>query len=186
MWRTRRSAATTRIGLTPSTPIRRSAPNCGTRPVSIPTSILMSLIAITMAGFSLNVITMSALVLGVGMMVDNSIVVLESCFRATAEQEDKGALGYFSAALHGTGIVINSIIGSTITTCVVFLPLAFLNGMTGQMFKPLGFTIVFCMSASLLSAMTVVPLCYLFCTFIIRTCGKMSSICILYGLFLQN
>ena len=129
---------------------------------SIPTSILMSLIAITMAGFSLNVITMSALVLGVGMMVDNSIVVLESCFRATAEQEDKGALGYFSAALHGTGIVINSIIGSTITTCVVFLPLAFLNGMTGQMFKPLGFTIVFCMSASLLSAMTVVPLCYLF------------------------
>lgn len=112
---------------------------------SIPTSILMSLIAITMAGFSLNVITMSALVLGVGMMVDNSIVVLESCFRATAEQEDKGALGYFSAALHGTGIVINSIIGSTITTCVVFLPLAFLNGMTGQMFKPLGFTIVFCM-----------------------------------------
>ena len=76
----------------------------------------MSLIAITMAGFSLNVITMSALVLGVGMMVDNSIVVLESCFRATAEQEDKGALGYFSAALHGTGqkIVINSIIGSTI------------------------------------------------------------------------
>ena len=96
------------------------------------------------------------------MMVDNSIVVLESCFRATAEQEDKGALGYFSAALHGTGIVINSIIGSTITTCVVFLRWHFLNGMTGQMFKPLGFTIVFCMSASLLSAMTVVPLCYLF------------------------
>ena len=66
---------------------------------SIPTSILMSLIAITMAGFSLNVITMSALVLGVGMMVDNSIVVLESCFRATAEQEDKGGAGlFFSSA----------------------------------------------------------------------------------------
>ncbi|MFR3283987.1 MAG: efflux RND transporter permease subunit [Clostridium fessum] len=62
---------------------------------SIPTSILMSLIAITMAGFSLNVITMSALVLGVGMMVDNSIVVLESCFRATAEQEDKGRWAIF-------------------------------------------------------------------------------------------
>ncbi len=129
---------------------------------SIPTSILLSLIAITSVGFSLNVITMSALVLGVGMMVDNSIVVLESCFRATANQEDKGALGYFSAALNGTGVVINSIIGSTITTCVVFLPLAFLEGMTGQMFKPLGFTVVFCMLASLLSAMTIVPLCYLF------------------------
>lgn len=56
---------------------------------SIPTSILMSLIAITMAGFSLNVITMSALVLGVGMMVDNSIVVLESCFRAMDKMDEK-------------------------------------------------------------------------------------------------
>ena len=129
---------------------------------SIPTSILLALIAITSAGFSLNVITMSALVLGVGMMVDNSIVVLESCFRAMAEGEDKGILGYAKAALSGTGIVANSIIGSTITTCVVFLPLAAISGMTGQMFKPLGFTVVFCMLASLLSAMTVVPLCYLF------------------------
>ena len=129
---------------------------------SIPTSILLSLIAITSAGFSLNVITMSALVLGVGMMVDNSIVVLESCFRAIEQQEDKGLVGYYRAALHGTGIVINSIIGSTITTCVVFLPLAMLDGMTGQMFQPLGYTVVFCMLASLLSAMTVVPLCYLF------------------------
>ena len=64
------------------------------------------------------------------------------------------------AALEGSGIVLQSIIGSTVTTCVVFLPLAFLQGMVGQMFKPLGFTIVFCMLASLLSAMTVVPLCY--------------------------
>ena len=129
---------------------------------SIPTSILLALIAITAAGFSLNVITMSALVLGVGMMVDNSIVVLESCFRATADSRDKGILGYSKAALDGTGIVVNSIIGSTVTTCVVFLPLAALNGMTGQMFKPLGYTVVFCMAASLLSAMTIVPLCYLF------------------------
>ena len=129
---------------------------------SIPTSILLALIAITSVGFSLNVITMSALVLGVGMMVDNSIVVLESCFRAMDEQEDKGLVGYYKAALHGTGIVTNSIVGSTVTTCVVFLPLAALDGMTGQMFKPLGYTVVFCMLASLLSAMTVVPLCYLF------------------------
>ena len=128
---------------------------------SIPTSILLSLILMTSMGFSLNVITMSALVLGVGMMVDNSIVVLESCFRATQASEDKGMLGYAKCALEGTGIVIQSIIGSTITTCVVFIPLMFLQGMTGQMFKPLGYTIVFCMTASLFSAMTVVPLCYL-------------------------
>ena len=54
-----------------------------------------------------------------------------------------------------------SVIGSTLTTCVVFLPLAMLGGMTGMMFRPLGFTIVFCMTASLISAITVVPLCYM-------------------------
>ena len=128
---------------------------------SIPTSILLSLILMTRAGFTLNVITMSGLVLGVGMMVDNSIVVLESCFRAMNDQEDRGALGYAKAALSGTNIVVQSIIGSTITTCVVFIPLVFLNGMTGQMFGSMGYTIVFCMSASLLSAMSVVPLAYM-------------------------
>ena len=125
---------------------------------SIPVSILSSLILMQVMGFSLNVITLSALVLGVGMMVDNSTVVLESCFRAT----DKTGFREFSqAALDGTGVVYQSVIGSTLTTCVVFLPLAMLGGMTGQMFKPLGFTIVFCMTASLISAITVVPLCYM-------------------------
>lgn len=128
---------------------------------SIPTSILMTLILMTRFGFSLNVITMSGLVLGVGMMVDNSIVVLESCFRALEGSEKKGALEYAKAALSGTNIVVQSIIGSTITTCVVFIPLVFLQGMTGQMFGALGYTIVISMCASLISAMSVVPLCYM-------------------------
>lgn len=126
---------------------------------SIPISILVALILIQAMGFTLNVITLSSLVLGVGMMVDNSIVVLESCFRST---RGKGIVGYREAALEGSGIVIQSIIGGTATTCVVFLPLAMLEGMTGQMFKPLGFTIIFCLTASLISAMTIVPLCYCF------------------------
>lgn len=124
---------------------------------SIPLSILAALILMQAMGFTLNVITLSSLVLGVGMMVDNSIVVLESCFRST---KGKGIVGYREAALEGSRIVIQSIIGSTVTTCVVFLPLALITGMSGQMFKPLGFTIIFCMVASLISAMTVVPLCY--------------------------
>ena len=128
---------------------------------SIPTSILMSLIVMTRAGFTLNIITMSGLVLGVGMMVDNSIVVLESCFRAMDKQQDKGALGYAKAALEGTNIVVASIVGSTVTTCVVFIPLVFLNGMSDQMFGAMGYTIVFCMCASLLSAIAIVPLCYM-------------------------
>ncbi len=142
---------------------------------SIPVSIFVALIMMNRLGFSLNVITMGALVLGVGMMVDNSIVVLESCFRSITSIPDdeydsgyidaanKGSLlsrSYKSAAIDGTKTVMMSILGSTATTCVVFLPLAFLEGMTGQMFKPLGFTIVFCMLASFLSAVTIVPLCY--------------------------
>ncbi|MGN0371918.1 MAG: efflux RND transporter permease subunit [Enterocloster sp.] len=127
---------------------------------SIPVSILAALILMSLMDFSLNVITMSALTLGVGMMVDNSIVVLESCFRVTASRRG-GFVEYMENALEGTNIVAASILGGTATTCVVFIPLAFLEGMTGQLFKPLGFTIVFCMVASLVSAITVVPLCYM-------------------------
>lgn len=127
---------------------------------SIPISILAAFILMNLMGFSLNIITMSALTLGVGMMVDNSIVVLESCFRATAEKR-AGLLEYMSDALEGTRVVGASVLGGTATTCVVFIPLAFLEGMTGQLFKPLGFTIVFCLTASLISAVTVVPLCYM-------------------------
>ncbi|MCQ4727507.1 efflux RND transporter permease subunit, partial [Anaerotignum faecicola] len=124
---------------------------------SIPVSILAALILMSVMGFSLNVVTMGSLVLGVGMMVDNSIVVLESCFRS---HKGQGFREYMEAALEGTGKVIQSIFGGTVTTCVVFIPLALLKGMSGQMFAPLGFTIVFCMAASLISAMTIVPLCY--------------------------
>ncbi|MFR5294439.1 MAG: efflux RND transporter permease subunit [Clostridium sp.] len=106
---------------------------------SIPTSILVSLILMTRVGFTLNVITMSALVLGVGMMVDNSIVVLESCFRAMDKMDGQGFVGYAKASLEGTNTCgAMSIFGSTVTTCVVFIPLVFLNGMSGQMFSTTG------------------------------------------------
>ena len=122
---------------------------------SIPVSILVALIMMSAMGFSMNIITMSAIVLGVGMMVDDSIVVLESCFRSHMDDD------YESSAIEGTRTVLQSIMGGTFTKCVVFIPLAFLAGMTGQLFKPLGFTIIFCMLASLISAMTIVPLCYI-------------------------
>lgn len=124
---------------------------------SIPISILAALILMSAMGFSLNVITLSSLVLGVGMMVDNSITVLESCFRS---RKGDGFVETRKAAIEGTGVVLQSIIGGTATTCVVFIPLALLEGMSGQLFKPLGFTIIFCMVASLISAVTIVPLCY--------------------------
>ncbi|MDO4327912.1 MAG: efflux RND transporter permease subunit [Lachnospiraceae bacterium] len=127
---------------------------------SIPVSILFCLICMNAMGLTLNVITMCALTLGVGMMVDNSIVVMESCFRATASRES-GFVEYMRDALEGTNIVAASVLASTVTTCVVFLPLAMLKGMTGQLLGPLGYTIVFAMAASLLSSISVVPLCYM-------------------------
>ena len=126
---------------------------------SIPISILSTLIAVKVAGFSLNIITLGSMVVGIGMMVDNSIVVLESCFRTTGKG---GFVEARKAALEGTKTVFQSILGGTATTCVVFLPLAVMEGLSGQLFQPLGFTIVFGLIASLISAMTLVPLCYVF------------------------
>lgn len=126
---------------------------------SIPISILSTLIAVKVAGFSLNIITLGSMVVGIGMMVDNSIVVLESCFRCA---QKGGFLEGKKAAIEGSGKVFQSVLGGTMTTCVVFLPLGFMKGLSGQLFQPLGFTIVFGMVASLLSAISIVPLCYAF------------------------
>lgn len=127
---------------------------------SIPLSILAALVAMWAMGYSLNMITMSALVLGVGMMVDNSIVVLEACFRAMDNFRDVNSQSRRGAALESVKTVGESVLGSTITTCVVFVPLSFMKGLSGQFFAPLGFTIVFCMLSSLLSAISIVPICY--------------------------
>lgn len=127
---------------------------------SIPISILAALVMMWAMGYSYNVITLGSLVLGVGMMVDNSIVVLEACFRAMDEEFEHGFVNYVKAAVKGVRTVGASVFGSTLTTCVVFLPLGFMSGLSGQFFQPLGMTIVFCIAASLVSAITIVPLCY--------------------------
>lgn len=122
---------------------------------SIPLSMLVTLIAMSFMGFSFNILSLGGLVIGAGMMVDNSIVVLESCFRARSDGK-----GYLEAVLDGAHIVTSSIVASTLTTVVVFLPIALLKGMSGQLFGQLGFTIVFSLTASLISALTVVPLLF--------------------------
>ena len=122
-------------------------------------AILGAIVFMYAMGYSMNMLTLSALVLGVGMMVDNSIVVLEASFRAMDEYREERR-SRKEAAINAVAVVGASVFGSTLTTCVVFLPLGFLKGISGQYFKPLGFTIVFCMLASLLSAITIVPLCF--------------------------
>ena len=122
---------------------------------SMPISLLLTFILMEAAGFSLNIVTMGAMVIAIGMMVDSSIVVIESCFRAREEQPD-----IKEAALTGTKEVTASIVASTITTVVVYLPLAMMKGLSGQIFGQLGYTIVFAMMASLIMALTLVPLFY--------------------------
>lgn len=122
---------------------------------SMPVSLLVTFILMKFMGFTLNMLTMGALVIGIGMMVDNSIVVIEMCFR----KRDEG-MSFMDAAYEATKQVMASIVASTITTVVVYLPLASMQGMSGQMFGQLGYTIVFALVASLVSAVTLVPLCF--------------------------
>ncbi|MDO5475975.1 MAG: efflux RND transporter permease subunit [Eubacteriales bacterium] len=122
---------------------------------SMPLSVFATLVIMFLLGFDLNIITTGALVIAIGMIVDNSIVVLESCFRATEEGEDLR-----EAAVRGAGTVMMSIAASTITTCVVYLPLTMIKGLAGQMFSQLGVIIVVAMLASLISALCIIPLLY--------------------------
>lgn len=121
---------------------------------SMPISLLVTLILMYAMGFSLNMVSLGGMVVGVGMMVDNSIVVIESCFRrSVGEKQD-----FKQVALEGTKFVSASIAASTITTVVVFLPISLMKGISGQLFRQLGFTIIFSLTSSLICALTLVPL----------------------------
>lgn len=122
---------------------------------SMPISLFATMIGMNMLGFTFNVVTMGALVIAIGMMVDSSIVVLESCFRLKDKTGE-----YHDAALKGTGYVTTSIIASTITTVVVYLPLSTMKGLSGQLFAQLGMTIIMAMLTSLVVAMTIIPLLF--------------------------
>ncbi len=120
---------------------------------SMPISLFATMIGMNMLGFTL--VTMGALVIAIGMMVDSSIVVLESCFRLKDETGE-----YKDSALKGTSIVTASIVASTITTVVVYLPLSTMKGLSGQLFSELGMTIIMAMLSSLVMAMTIIPLLF--------------------------
>lgn len=122
---------------------------------SMPISLFATMIGMNMLGFTFNVVTMGALVIAIGMMVDSSIVVLESCFRLKDKTGE-----YHDSALKGTGYVTTSIIASTITTVVVYLPLSTMKGLSGQLFAQLGMTIIMAMLTSLIVAMTIIPLLF--------------------------
>jgi len=120
--------------------------------VAIPISLIGTFTLLYFQGETLNIITIGGLALGVGLMVDNAIVVLENIFRQSERK-----LEPVEAASVGTVQVASAIIAGTLTTVCVFLPVVFVEGIAGIVFTPLSLTVVFALLASLLVAFTVIP-----------------------------
>ncbi|MGC8869655.1 MAG: efflux RND transporter permease subunit [Brevinematia bacterium] len=120
--------------------------------LAIPISIVITLVSMYFLGISLNVISLAGLALGVGMMVDNSIVVIESIYLKTKQGKNP-----IEAAFEGTKEVGVAILGSTLTTIFVFAPLVFTQGLASQIFKDLAATVSISIFSSLLVAIFIVP-----------------------------
>ena len=121
--------------------------------LSIPISVIFAIVLMYFTGITLNIISLSGLALGVGMLVDNSIVVMENIYRLRKEGWDPK-----EAAVEGTRGVAGAITASTLTTVSVFLPIVFTSGLTRQLFTDMALTIGFSLMASLIVAVTVVPM----------------------------
>lgn len=125
--------------------------------ISMPVCILTVFILMNVFDLTLNMMSLGGIAMGVGMIVDNSIVVLENIYRFASEGHDR-----FSACVEGTKEVTTSVVASTLTTVAVFLPLGLSGGIAGMMFKDFSLTIAFLILASLIIALTLVPLlCYM-------------------------
>jgi len=122
--------------------------------IAIPISVVATFALMYFSGFTLNLMTLGGLALGVGMMVDSSVVVLENIYRNRRELQ----LSSVDAAVSGTNEVTSAVIAGTVTTLVIFLPLIFVQGVTGVLFKELAFIIMFSLSCALLVALSLVPM----------------------------
>lgn len=120
--------------------------------ISIPLSLLLTMIGLWQTGYSLNMLTLSALTISIGRVVDDSIVVIEAIRRRHTMGGTK-----FSNILAAVGEVAGAITASTLTTVAVFLPLVFVSGQTGELFRPFALTTSIALLASLLVALTIVP-----------------------------
>ena len=120
---------------------------------SIPISVVAAFVAMYFTGITLNVISLAGLALGVGMLVDNSIVVIDNIYRLIQEE----GLPILRACVEGVRQVSGAIAASTLTTISVFLPIVFVQGMSRDLFTDMGLTIAYSLLASLVVAVTVVP-----------------------------
>ena len=121
--------------------------------IAIPLSLIVTFNLLYFGGYTLNIITLGALALSVGMIVDNSTVVLENIYR----HQMMGKSNY-RAAVDATKEISSAVVASTLTTAAVYLPMVFLSGMAAEILKPFGITICFAILASLAVSLTVVPM----------------------------
>ena len=131
--------------------LRRVRPTVVTA-ISIPTSLLIAFIGMYVTGYTLNMLTLAALTISIGRVVDDSIVVIENITRHLAYGKTKRR-----AILDAVGEVAGAITASTLATVVVFLPIAVVAGMAGELFRPFALTVGIAMLSSLLVALTIVP-----------------------------
>lgn len=120
--------------------------------ISIPLSVLLSIVCIYFTGLTLNIMTLAGLALGIGMLVDNSIVVIENIYRLRLLGNSAA-----KASVLGAKEVAAPIISSTLTTICVFLPIIFTNGLVKELILPMCLTVTYCLVASLVIALSVVP-----------------------------
>lgn len=120
--------------------------------LSIPISVTFAIVLMYFSGVTLNVISMAGLAVGVGMLVDNSIVVIENIYRLRSE-----GISVYRAAISGAAQVAAAIASSTLTTVCVFVPIVFVEGLTRQLFADMALTIAYSLLASLIVALTLVP-----------------------------
>ena len=120
--------------------------------VSIPLSLFIGFLCMRLAGITLNILTLMAMALAVGRLIDDSIVMVEVIFRRIRQGED-----FKEAAIGGAREVANPITTATLATVAIFIPLMFVGGIVGEMFIPFALTVTFAMLASLLVALTLIP-----------------------------
>ncbi|AJC95424.1 AcrB/AcrD/AcrF family protein [Staphylococcus hyicus] len=123
--------------------------------VSIPLSILIAMVALKLTDVSLNILTLGALTVAVGRVIDDAIVVIENIYRRLAKKDE--VLSGDHLIIQATKEVFIPIMSSTIVTIIVFLPLAFVTGSVGEMFRPFAYAVTFSLLASLLVSITIVP-----------------------------
>ena len=122
--------------------------------ISMPISVVTTFIGMYFSGMSLNVVSLGGLALGVGMLVDNAVVVIENIYRRkTSLGEDAR-----TSSMSGAGEVVGAVVASVLTTCIVYVPILFIDNMMAIMFKQLAFAIIFSQCASLLTTFLIIPM----------------------------